>query len=57
MNRSRIRQQLIALLDTEAITEARLETLVQLVSLIDQTAYEEGFTDGYQQGSDTEKPQ
>jgi len=57
VNRSRIRQQLIALLDTEAITEARLETLVQLVSLIDQRAYEEGFTDGYQQGSDTEKPQ
>jgi len=54
---SRIRQRLIELLDTEAITQARLETLVNFVSLIDQTAYEEGFTDGYQQGSDTEKPQ
>ena len=57
MIQSRIRQRLIELLDTEAITQARLETLVHFVSLIDQTAYEEGFTDGYQQGSDTEKPQ
>lgn len=57
MIQSRIRQRLIELLDTEAITQARLETLVNFVSLIDQTAYEEGFTDGYQQGSDTEKPQ